>query len=139
MNRILCTLLLSTGLNFAGEIKIEDPWIRAVPPSAKSTAAFMTIVNRSDQPVIIKGGSCPVAAEVRPMITTKQDDGVMGMAFVESFSVPAKGERVLEPGGDHIMLLSLKEVPRAGSSVLLVLETESEGKSETLSLKIPVR
>jgi copper(I)-binding protein len=139
MNRILCALLLSTGLNFAGEIKIEDPWIRAVPPSAKSTAAFMTIVNKSDQPVTIRGGSCPVAAEVRPMVTTRQDDGVMGMAFVESFSVPAKGARVLEPGGDHIMLINLKEVPRAGSSVLLVLETESGGKSETLSLKVPVR
>lgn len=123
----------------AGDIKIDDPWIRAVPPSSKATAAFMTIVNKTGQPVLIRGVSSPIAAEVRPMITTKQADGVMGMEFVESFSVPAKSKRLLEPGGDHIMLINLKEVPPAGSTVTLVLGTESEGKPGTLTLKVPVR
>jgi len=35
MNRILSALLLSSGLLFAGDVKIEDPWIRAVPPGSK--------------------------------------------------------------------------------------------------------
>lgn len=139
MNRFLCLLFLSSGLLSAGDISIVDPWIRAVPPSSKATAAFMTIVNSSDHPVSITGGSSPVAGEIRPMITTKKEDGVMGMAFVESFQIPAKSKRLLEPGGDHIMMMSLKEVPKAGTTVALVLTTESEGKAGKLSLKLPVR
>ena len=139
MNRILCALLLSSGLNFAGDLKIVDAWIRAVPPSSKATAAYMTIVNTSDSPVLITGGTCQVAGEIKPMITTKQDDGVMGMTLAENFSVPAKGKRVLEPGGDHLMLMKLTEVPRAGSTVPLVLTTESGGKQGSIRLDVPVR
>jgi copper(I)-binding protein len=139
MTRPLFALLLSSGLLCAGDIKIEDGWIRAVPPSSKATAAFMTIVNKGDTPVVITGGSCPIAGEVKPMVTTKQADGVMGMAFVESFSIPAKGRRVLEPGGDHVMLMKLTDVPKAGATVSLVLKTESNGKVGKISMELPVR
>ena len=139
MTRILCLLFLSVGLVFAGDLKIEGAWIRAVPPSSKATAAFMTIINKTDTPVLITGGTCPVAQEIRPMITTKQANGVMGMAVAESFAIPAKGQRVFEPGGDHIMLMNLKEVPKAGSTVALVLTTESGGKAGAIHLDVPVR
>ena len=139
MKRIFGTLLLSCALSYAGDIKIEDAWIRAVPPSSKATAAFMTIVNKTDHPVIVTGGTCPIAGEIKPMITTKQAEGVMGMAFVDSFSIPAKGKRTLEPGGDHLMLMKLTEVPKAGSTVPLVLKTDSEGKTGSISLDLPVR
>lgn len=139
MSKLLCLLLLSSGLMSAGDIQIVEPWIRAVPPSSKATAAFMTIVNSSDHPISISGGSSPVAGEVRPMITTKKSDGVMGMEFVESFQVPAKGKRVLEPGGDHIMLMKLTEVPKSGATVSMVLTTESGGKIGKISLEVPVR
>jgi len=139
MKKFLCLLFLSPAMIFAGDLKIEDAWIRAVPSSSKSTAAFMTLVNKTDKPVLVTAGACPVAGEVRPMVTTKQADGVMGMAFVENFSVPAKGRRVLEPGGDHIMLMQLKEVPKAGSVVSLVLTTETGGKQGRIHLEVPVR
>lgn len=139
MNRIFCALLLTCGLCHAGDIKIEDAWVRAVPPSSKATAAFMTIVNKSDHPVVVTGGTCPTAGEIKPMITTKQADGVMGMAFVDSFSIPAKSKRILEPGGDHLMLMKLTEVPKVGSTVPLVLKTDSEGKTGSISLELPVR
>lgn len=139
MNRILTVLLLCSGLIFAGDLKVEDAWIRAVPPSSKATAAFMTITNRSDTPVLITGGTCPVAQEIRPMITTNQGNGVMGMAFAENFTIPAKGKRVLEPGGDHLMLMKLTEVPKAGTTVPLVLTTDSGGKPGTIRLDVPVR
>ena len=139
MTRILCLLFLSASLVFAGDLKIEGAWIRAVPPSSTATAAFMTIINKTDTPVLITGGTCPVAQEIRPMITTRQANGVMGMAVAESFAIPAKGQRVFEPGGDHIMLMNLKEVPKAGSTVALVLTTESGGKAGAIHLDVPVR
>ncbi len=142
MKSILLALLLSSGLLFAGEFRIEDPWIRAVPPSSKATAAFMVIANKSDKTVVVTGGSSPVAGEVKPMITTKVKSGgheMAGMEFVESFAVPAGKTRVLEPGGDHIMLMQLKEVPKAGTTVRLSLFIESGGKKDTLCLNVPVR
>ena len=139
MNRILCALLLSSGLSMAGDLKIVDAWLRAVPPSSKATAVFMTIINTGATPALITGGPCRVAGEIQPMLTTKQDDGVMGMAFVKSFTVPARGKRVLEPGGDHLMLMKLSEVPRAGATVPLVLTTESGGKPGSIRLDVPVR
>ena len=139
MNRILCLLFLSASMIFAGDLKIEDAWIRAVPPSSKATAAFMTIVNTGDRPVLITGGTCPISREIRPMITTKEANGVMGMAVAESFAIPAKGKRVFEPGGDHLMLMKLTEVPKAGSTVPLVLTTESGGVKSHIHLDAPVR
>lgn len=142
MKFCMAVLLAATGILSAGDVKIEDPWIRAVPPTSKATAAFMTFINTSDKPVTISGGSSPVAADVRPMITTKSRvDGreVMGMEFVDSFPVAAGKKRVLEPGGDHIMLMKLKSVPKAGTVVSLTLTIVSGGDKETVTLNVPVR
>lgn len=142
MKKILSVLVLSSGMLCAGEFKIENPWIRAVPPSSKSTAAFMTIANNSDKPLTVTGGSSPVAGEIKPMITTKSKvngQEVMGMEFVDSFTVDAGKKRILEPGADHIMLMKLKEVPKAGTLVPLTLEIESGGRKEKISLQVPVR
>ncbi len=142
MKTCLLALVFGTGLALAGELKIENPWIRAVPPGSKATAAFMTLSNSGEEKVVITGGVTPVAREVKPMITTKSKvDGqeVMGMEFVESFSVDPGKKRVLEPGGDHIMLMKLKSVPKAGETVALTLKIESDGKKETRTLLVPVR
>lgn len=131
--------LLSSGFLLAGDLEIKDPWIRAVPPSAQATAAFMTIRNTGDKAMTITGASSPIAEDVRPMVTTKQGDGIMGMEFVESFPIPAGGKRILEPGGDHIMLMKLREVPQVGSKVPLMLHTECDGKTSDIRLEVPVR
>lgn len=142
MKLCLAMIFAAAGLLAAGDVKFEDPWIRAVPPTSKATAAFLTVLNKTDAPVTISGGSCPLAGEVKPMITTKSKvDGreVMGMEFVESFAVAAGKKRVLEPGGDHIMLMKLTSVPKAGSVVPLTLQIESGGKKESVTLNVPVR
>jgi copper(I)-binding protein len=53
--------------------------------------------------------------------------------------VPAGKKHVLEPGGDHIMLMKLNKVPKAGTTVPLILEIESGGKKEKIPLEVPVR
>jgi copper(I)-binding protein len=142
MKILLAAACLIAGPVFAGDVKIDDPWIRAMPPSSPATAAFMTIHNRSDKPVAVTGGTCPMAGEVKPMITTlTKVDGreVAGMEFVESFTVAPGKKRVLEPGGDHIMLMKLRSVPKAGTTVPLVIWIESGGRREKLALEVPVR
>ena len=143
MNRVLppvfLVLLSATHAIFAGGIEIKDPWVRAMPPSSPSTAAFMVIVNKSDKPANLIAASSPVARELKPMVTTKQADGMVGLEFVDTFSIAAGKNRNLEPGADHIMLMKLNSAPNVGTTVPLVLIFESEGKRQEVKLDAPVR
>jgi len=132
-------LLMAAGPAAGGDIEIVDPWVRAVPPASPATAAFMVIVNKGAKPITLVAATSPISREVKPMITTKTADGLMGMEFVESFPVAAGKKRILEPGADHIMLMKLKEVPKAGTSVRMTLTFESGGKREEMSFLAPVR
>jgi len=136
---ICSAALLGAQAMFAGDIEIKDPWVRAVPPSSSATAAFMVIINKGDKPATLVDSTSPIAREVKPMITTKQDNGMMGMEFADSFQVAAGKKRILEPGADHIMLMKLKSVPQAGTTVPLALTFESAGKRQEIRINAPVR
>ena len=127
----------------AGEkspIKIEAAWVRAVPASSTVTAAFMKFINTGDKSIRLTSASCPIAETVSPMITTKRKVSgleVTGMQDVDALDVPAHGERVLAPGGDHLMLMNLKEHPKPGDKVKLILHFEPGGKE--IALEVPVK
>lgn len=124
-------------------LKVENVRVAAVPPVATETAAFMVLVNDGDQPVRLVGGSCPVAGETVPMITTRETrEGkmVMGMATVPALEVPAHGRLELKPGGDHLMLMELRRVPREGEQVVLTLRFEgvAAGSPSEMTVQAPV-
>ena len=127
----------------AGEkspIQIEAAWVRAVPPSSTVTAAFMKFINTSDKPFRLTSASCPIAEMVSPMITTKRKvsgQEVTGMQDVDALDVPAHGERVLAPGGDHLMLMNLKGHLKPGDKVKLIFHFEPGGKE--IVLEVPVK
>jgi len=116
------------------KLEIKDPWIVAVPPNAKATAAFMTFVNKGTEKLEIVGGSCEIAGKVEPMIST-HDEGMAGMKTVPALTVPAEGEAVLKPGGDHIMLMELTRVPKEGETLKLTLKL-STGCETTIEVPV---
>ena len=121
-------------------IKVENARVLAVPPVAEATAAFMVLVNPGDRPVRLIGFTSPIAGGTAPMITTQETrDGrtVLGMATVPTLEVPARGRRELKPGGDHLMLMSLKGTPKEGETVSLTLRFEQPGPAE-MTLQAPV-
>jgi len=115
-------------------LEIKNPWIVAVPPNAKATAAFMTITNKGEEKLEIVGGSCEVAGKVEPMIATKDGD-MAGMKTVPALVVPPGGELVLKPGGDHIMLMELSRVPKDGETLKLTLKLNTGCE---LTIDVPV-
>lgn len=126
----------------APPIKVQNARVLAVPPVSAETAAFMTLVNDGDRPVRLVGGSSPVAGETAPMVTTHEmagDKMVMGMKTAPALEVPAHGRLELKPGGDHLMLMALKSVPKEGETVALTLRFEgaAAGPSE-LTVQAPV-
>ena len=111
----------------ASGVKVENAYVRAVPPNSSATAAFMTLINDTDKPVRLVGGSAPFAGMAAPMVTTHEmHDGkmAMGMKEVPFLEVPAHGKLELKSGGDHLMLMDLTSVPKEGEKVTLTLRFE---------------
>jgi copper(I)-binding protein len=137
----LALAALLAGTSCAGEppVKIEQGWVRAVPPSSGDTVAYMILVNTSEQPLRLTGGNTPIAEMVMPMVTTKRTvngQEVVGMQEVSELIIPAHGQLTLSPDGAHLMLMTLKEHPKAGEKVTLTLHFEPGGKSLTVELPV---
>ena len=146
MNFLLKTSLLTAGLAwflFSGcttiapghdhhhhtGIRVYDAWVRAVPPNMNMTAAYMSLHNHSDMEDALVSAETPVAGVVETH-TVEENNGVMSMKPVDSIPVPANGMQELKPGGYHLMLIQLKEVPKKGETVSLVLNFKHAGRLE---------
>jgi copper(I)-binding protein len=113
-------LLLTIAYAGAQEILVDDAWVRGVPPSAKSTAAFMTIHNiGTDQMVLVSAAS--EISELVQIHTMEQVGEMMKMKEVKELGVPAKSETVLAPKGYHIMLIGLLRPITEGEKIPLSL------------------
>lgn len=117
------------GADEAAALSVTDPWVKATDESM--TAAFGTLVNDSGTDITVVGGEVAGAGMVELHETVQNDDGSMAMQAKEGgFVVPAGGEHVLEPGGDHVMLMELSDAYEAGTTVTLTLELADGSTSE---------
>jgi len=118
-------------------VTVEGGWVRAMPPGTDNSAAYMTFTNTGDKPLRVTGGSTEIAKIVMPMIGTKQViDGkeVAGMKGVDALIVPPHGTLVLEPGGDHLMLMEMISHPKPGDKVHFTVQFDGG----TVQLLLPV-
>jgi hypothetical protein len=121
-------------------VTVQRPWMRAVPNVMDTTAVYMVLVNSGSTSAQLVGGSTAIADSVAPMITTKEGEGlkqVVGMKGVDALEIPAHGTLVLEPNGNHLMVMGLKEHPKEGAQVDFTIKLEP-GDHE-IHLKIPVQ
>jgi copper(I)-binding protein len=147
----LATTLLTAGAAFAeshdemqgmkgmqgmqhGNIQVQHPYARAVPPGQPNSAAFMTLRNMGGEANALIAASSP-AANVVELHTHTMDDGMMKMRRVEQIDIPAKGETELKPGGLHIMLIGLKQQLKPGIKVALTLKF-SDGTESTVDAPV---
>jgi len=111
----------------AGELHIDQPWSRALPPVAPTGAAYLSIENRGQHSDRLLAADTPIAghAELHEHV---HQDGLMKMQQIDSIEI-APGERVeFTPGGHHIMLFDLKQPLVAGSSYPMTLTFEQAGE-----------
>ncbi len=128
-------------LSPAGELPltVEQGWIRGVPASSDDSAAYMTLINNSDQPLRLTSGGTSIAQMVMPMVTTrkgKEGHEMMGMQQTDGLMIPAHGRLTLAPDGDHLMLMGLKEHPKPGAKVKLTLRFQPGDKE--IQIELPV-
>ncbi|MBS3799949.1 MAG: copper chaperone PCu(A)C [Thioalkalivibrio sp.] len=118
-------------------IELEGrPWVRLMPPTMSSTAAYLSLRNTTDGDKEIVAGESSVAAATELHDHIQDEQGVMRMRQVESITIPANGRVDLQPGGLHVMLIDLQEPLEEGAQVPLRLDLENGDK---LHLRAEVR
>lgn len=111
----------------------EDAFARSANPV--TGAVFMTIVNHREVDCQLIGAASDAAERVE-LHTHREEDGVMKMIEVEQgFTIPALGQHVLARGGDHVMLLGLRDRLTDGGMVALTLDF---GTCGTIEVEAPV-
>jgi copper(I)-binding protein len=122
---------------FAGDtIQIEDAYARASGPNAKAGAAFMMLVNPTDEDDRLVAASSDVSVRVELHNHIDMGDGVMQMREdPDGFPVPAGETHALARGGDHVMFMGLKRPLNQGDTVEVTLTFERAGD---ITVEIPV-
>lgn len=102
---------------------IDHRWVR--PSSGPNTAAYLTLVNKTQQPDKLVRVDCADATRVE-LHNHIEEDGVMKMRpvdFIEIGDTPV----ILKPGSLHIMLMGLKESFHGKKHISLTLCFEKAG------------
>ena len=100
----------------AGEMTIDDAWVKA--SDEHMTSAFGIITHPDDDEAVIVSVSSPSSEAVELHETVMGEDGEMSMQEISGgFTIEAGGELILEPGGNHLMLMGLHEPILAGETV----------------------
>lgn len=115
-------------------ITVTDPWVKAAEDGM--TSAFGTITNTTDAELTLVSVTTEASEEMELHQTSSDGAGGMSMEEKEGgFPIPAGSDLVLEPGGDHIMLMSLTGPLQPGDEVELVLQFE-DGSEQPISATV---
>jgi copper(I)-binding protein len=107
----------------AAPLSVSDPWVRAMPPTQRMTAAYMVLGNDSEQVLTVSGVRVS-GADASLHATTRDGDRMRMVAVPELVLAPGE-QAVLAPGGLHIMLMGMQAVPAPGETVELCLQTSA--------------
>ncbi len=112
-------------------VHIENPYARTNGGIGASGAIFLEIMNHADVDDRLIGVASDVAEKVEMHTHTESADGVMSMdAVPKGVPVAALQSHALQRGGDHIMLMGLKQDLKDGDTIHLTLTFEHAGVVE---------
>jgi periplasmic copper chaperone A len=117
-------------------IHVEDAYARVSGETAKSAAVFMTLMNHSIEDDRLLSVRSDDADRAELHTHTLDTNGVMHMGeVIEGFPIMGQEAHMLDRGGDHIMLLGLKQGLKQGDTVTLTLKFE---RGEEIVVEVPV-
>ena len=106
-------------------ISVHQAEIRATAGAMTATGGYARIENTGHQDVILVRVDAGFAtkSEIHTMIA---EDGVMKMRRLEGgFVIPAHGEALLRPGGNHLMFIGLTGAMKPGSLQQIILHFDN--------------
>lgn len=125
----------ATSGSAADSVSVDDPWVKAA--DSGMSAAFGDITNSGSEDVTVVSVTTPASTALELHETVENESGSMVMREKDGgFTVPAGGDLVLAPGGNHIMLMDLVEPVVAGDEVTFTLTFSDES---TLDFTAPAK
>ncbi|MEV0388767.1 copper chaperone PCu(A)C [Nonomuraea sp. NPDC050643] len=106
----------------AAGLTITDPWVKTTKEGM--TAAFGTLVNNGDAPITIVSGTSTLSPTIELHEVVESDGKMVMRPKKGGFVVPARGTHQLQPGGDHIMLMSVTKEVLPGARIPFTLQVE---------------
>jgi len=110
-----------------GDLTIGHPWSRPAA-AGMNGAGYLTITNAGAKPdVLLKVETS--AAEKVEIHQGSMANGVMSMkALPNGMPVPAGGTATFAPGGNHLMIVRLKQAQKVGDKVPATLVFQRAGR-----------
>ncbi|MCJ8191716.1 copper chaperone PCu(A)C [Sphingomicrobium aestuariivivum] len=131
MNKLLLSALAGLALaacsNPAPDIAIDDAWARATAAGQPNGAAYMEIANNGtgDDRLV----SVATERGMASLHRTSFEDGMASMTSLDDgLAIPAGETTLLQPQGDHVMLMGLETPLVAGEQFDLTLGFERSGE-----------
>ncbi|WP_072572245.1 copper chaperone PCu(A)C [Granulibacter bethesdensis] len=105
---------------------VSEVWARPSMGAGRPGVAYLTIRGRGEGDRVVSF-STPVASSAELHRTT-MEHGIMHMDQVSGLDIPASGTVRLAPGGNHIMLMGLKQGLKVGDHFPLTLTFQHAGE-----------
>ena len=93
------------------------------------TGVFGVVRNTGSGDVVLSSVTTSASARAE-LHTTVTEGGAPTMKAVESMTIPPGGSLILQPGGDHVMVLDLTKPIAVGDTVTVTLATKDGKKLE---------
>lgn len=111
-------------------IKISAAWTRATVKTAKVGGGYVVIKNSGSEADRLISASAEFASKVEIHEMKLIDDVMRMRPLPEGLEVPAGGELILKPGGEHLMFVGLKKQLVEDDTASVALIFEKAGKVE---------
>ena len=133
---MLMSSVLSANVFAGGHmgVMVMDAQARAMPPSAKNSAAYFTLMNHKKQDLTLVSVKSDVS-NVTEFHNHLMIDGAMSMRKVPNVAVPAGESVTFQPGGLHVMLIGLKQLLKPGAVANITLTFEN---GETMQVEAAI-
>ncbi|MCC2618238.1 copper chaperone PCu(A)C [Aestuariibacter halophilus] len=122
MKKWIAALALMT-LSAKAHVHFEQAHIRVLPPGVPNTAAYFTLHNDTDAPLVLVSAESDIAQRIE-IHSHVMHDGMMRMEKQDSLTIPAQGSQAFQPGGYHLMVFGVREPLTPGQSVTITVYTD---------------
>jgi len=113
--------------NAPPQISVHEAWARATVQGQQQASAYLQVKNDGGQADRLLATRTPRAA-MATLHSASTEGGVVRMRETTNGAVvPAHGELLLRPGGNHIMLTGVRNPLRPGEHFQLTLNFASSG------------
>lgn len=117
-------MLLTGCAGGSDELQVSD--VRVGAPTGPNAAVYFTARGAGEDDALI-AATTDVAADVQIHESITSDEGTMSMHPVPRLELPAGGQLILEPGGNHLMLVDVDEL-EVGDTISVTLTWEVAGE-----------